>query len=96
MVFGFVALVSVSSAAAFRNAKNQLHNLLDWRGNLTGTPDHQALIVTANPRDQLIAVATLSPRGFQPILAGNARQVRAQIRAYPGTLRLAVVDADLK
>ena len=58
-------------------------------------PDRQALVITASPRDQLIAVATLSPRGFQPLLASNARQVRAHIRAYPRTLGLAIVDATL-
>jgi hypothetical protein len=40
-------------------------------------------------------VATLSPRGFHPLLASSEREVLSQIRAYPGTLRLAVVDATL-
>ena len=95
MVIGFVALVSFRDAPALLNAKNKLDDLLNWRGNLSATPDRQALVITTNSRDQLIAVATLSPRGFQPLLAANARQVRAHLRADSGTLGLAVVDATL-
>ena len=46
-------------------------------------------------RDQLTAVATLSPRGFYPLLARNKREVMSQIREHTGTLGLAVVDGTL-
>ena len=95
MVFAFVAIVKFRDVPALLNAKNKLDNLLEWRGNLSETQDRQALVITARPRDRLIAVATLSPRGFQPLLASNARQVHSQIRAYQRTLSLAVVDATL-
>jgi hypothetical protein len=95
MVFGFVALVTVRDVPALLNFKSKLDDLLEWRGKLSETHDRQALVITANSRDQLIVVATLSPRGFRPLLAGNARQVRAHIRANSGTLGLAVVDATL-
>ena len=58
MVLGFVALVTFRDAPALLNAKNKLDDLLDWRGNLSETQDRQALVITASPRDQLIAVAT--------------------------------------
>ena len=75
------------------SAKNRLDDLL---GGAVICPDRDRQAgVTASPRDQLIAVATLSPRGFQPLLASNARQVHAHIRAYPRTLGLAVVDVTL-
>jgi hypothetical protein len=95
MVLGFVALVTIRDAPALLNAKNKLDDLLDWRGNFSETQDRQALVITASPRDQLLAVATISPRGFQPLLAANSRQVHAHIRAYPDTIGLAVVDATL-
>jgi CheY-like chemotaxis protein len=55
----------------------------------------QVLIVTANPHNRLTAVATLSPRGFSPLLASKKSEVLSEIRAHPATLKLAVVDAAL-
>jgi hypothetical protein len=65
-----------------------------WRGKAE-SGGRQALIVTADRRDQLTAVATLSPRGFNPLLARNKREVMSQIRDHRGTLGLAVVDDTL-
>ncbi|MCX6626789.1 MAG: hypothetical protein NTW28_04055 [Candidatus Solibacter sp.] len=95
MLLGFVIAASSGSAAAMVDAADRLLQQLDWR-NWGAEPEvRQALIVTANRRDQLTVVATLSPRGFTPLLASSGREVLSQIRAHPGTLKLAVVDATL-
>ena len=94
MLLGFVAAINFGSAPAFGGVSNQLHRMFAWRDK--AEPDvRQALIVTADRRDQLTAVATLSPRGYYPLLARNRREVISQIRDHPGTLGLAVVDDTL-
>ena len=91
MLLGFVAAVNFGSAPAFGGVSNQLHRMSAWRDK--AEPEmRQALIVTADRRDQLTAVATLSPRGFSPLLARNRHEVTSQIQEHPGTLGLAVVD----
>jgi hypothetical protein len=95
MMLGFVIAVYFGSAAALLHVKNQLHDVFEWRGRVAEPETRQALIVTANLRDQLTAVATLSPRGFHPLLASSKRDVLKQIREYPGAVSLAVVDAAL-
>jgi hypothetical protein len=91
MLLGFVIAISFGSAPAFGGVSNQFHRMFGWRGKAE-TEVRQALIVTTDNRDQLTAVATLSPRGFYPLLARNKREVMSQIRAHPGTLGLALVD----
>jgi hypothetical protein len=52
-------------------------------------------VVTANPERQFQVVATLSPRGFEPLLASSLRQVNLQMAAHAGGMRMAVVDGAL-
>ncbi len=94
MLLGFVVTINFGTAPAFGRVSNQLHRMFVRRGE-SEAEVQQALIVTADRRDQLTAVATLSPRGFYPLLARNKREVMSQIRAHPGTLGLAVVDDTL-
>src|SRR5260370_41892288 len=89
MLLGFVVPINFGTAAAFGRVSNQLHRMFVRRGESEGEVQ-QALIVTADRRDQLTAVATLSPRGFYPLLARNKREVMSQILAHPGTLGLAL------
>ncbi len=94
MLLGFVAAIYFGSSPAFGGVSDQLHRMFAWHGK--AEPEvRQALIVTADRRDQLTAVATLSPRGYNPLLARNRREVMSQIREHPGTLELAVVDDTL-
>jgi hypothetical protein len=95
MLLGFVVALNLDGAPTLVGAVNQFHRLFAWRDPVAEPEAQQALIVTANLRDQLTAVTTLSPRGFYPLLASNEREVVSQIRAHPGTLRLAVVDDTL-
>jgi hypothetical protein len=92
LFLGFAVAGQVGSGTAIAGAADRVHR---W---LTATPEppaRPALIVTTNRGDQLTLVATLAPRGFAPLLAGNWSEVLSQIRAHPGALRLAVVDATL-
>jgi hypothetical protein len=75
-------------------AAEQIHRLAAWCNPLAEA-EGNALVVTANLKYRLAMVTTLSPRGFQPLLASNRREVLAQIQAHPGALRLAVVDATM-
>jgi hypothetical protein len=91
MLFGFAAAISFGTAPAFGKVSDQLHRMFA-RSDKSESATRQALIVTADSRDLLTVIATLSPRGFYPLLAGNKREVMSQIRDHKGTLRLAVVD----
>jgi hypothetical protein len=93
MLLGFAVSVNFGSAQTIALAADQLHRLLAWRGQSANLEVREALVVTADRRDQLTIVATLSPRGFHPLLASSEREVRSQVRAYPHSLKLAVVDA---
>lgn len=84
MLIGLAIALSLSGSPAIAGATGQLRHLFDWPVVLEV---RQALIVTANQRDQPTAIATVSPRGFDPLLASCEREVLAQIRAHPGTLR---------
>ena len=94
MVLGFAAALSFGSAPAFGKVSDQFHRMFT-RSDKAESEARQALIVTVNRRDQLTAVATLSPRGFYPLLARNKSEVMSQIREHTGTLGLAVVDGTL-
>ena len=93
---GFLVAFNLGSVPAHTGAGDLLQRLFAWYGKPPEPEARPALVITANPRDQLTVVATLSPRGFNPLLAGSEREVRSQIRAYPGALKLAVVDATLR
>ena len=56
----------------------------------------RVLVVTANADRQLQVIATLSPRGFDPLLAGTLAEVTAQLAAHPGAIKFAVVDTALR
>ena len=94
MLVGFVVAINFGTAPAFGRVSNQLHRIFSRSGRAESEV-RQALIVTADTRDQLTAVATLSPRGFDPLLARDKREVISQIRNHPGSLGLAVVDDTL-
>jgi hypothetical protein len=55
-------------------------------------PD-RVLIVTSDPAHELTAIATLSPRGLEPLLARDLKGVKEQLSAYPSKVRFAVMDA---
>ncbi len=95
MFFGLMITLHFGRVPQILGLADPMDRLLAWRGGETEQFSAQALIVTADPGSRLTAVATLSPRGFAPLLAGNKREALSQIRNHPDTLRLAVVDATL-
>src|SRR5262245_50048630 len=44
----------------------------------------RVLVITSNPAHRLSIVATLSPRGLEPLLAENAEEVNAALAAHGG------------
>jgi CheY-like chemotaxis protein len=95
MLFGLTMTMHFGIAPQIFAFPNPLDRILAWRGREAEPPAGQALIATTDLGSQLTAVATLSPRGFAPLLARNKREALSQIRNHPDTLRLAVVDATL-
>ena len=94
----FVGLI-VASQTSYRRFEDTVekawNTVTKWRGQGTAETDW-ALVITANPAQQLQVVATLSPRGLEPLLAENLQQVRRQLAAHPNAVRLGVVDATLR
>ena len=95
ILFGLVITLYFGHVPQILGFADSMDRLFVWRGGEAEPAAGQALIVTTDPGSQLTAVATLSPRGFAPLLAGNKREALSQIRNHPDTLRLAVVDAAL-
>jgi hypothetical protein len=97
VLLGFVVAIHLGRTPGRNGATELFHWLLAPRSQTVAAADFgQALVVTANSRDQLTVVTTLSPRGFHPLLASCEAEVQSQIGAYPGTVTLAVVDASLR
>jgi hypothetical protein len=98
LLLGFAIAVYVSRVPRKPGAPDllqQINQLFAWRSEPVAPNFGQALIITANSRDQLTAVTTLSPRGFHPLLAASEEEVQSQLRTHPGAVKLAVLDASL-
>jgi hypothetical protein len=95
VLFGFVIAIFFSRAPGKNGPADLLERLFAPHHQAADAIVGQVLIISANPGDQLTAVTTLSPRGFHPLLAGSDPEVLSQIQAYPGAVKLAVVDATL-
>jgi hypothetical protein len=94
----FVGLLAASqiSSGSFEGAVEKIRNTFAPGRGHGNTNPNLALVITANPAQQLQAVATLSPRGLDPLLAKNLQEVNRQLAAHPKVVRLAVVDAELR
>src|SRR5689334_8655807 len=75
MLFGLAIALHFGRLPQILGLTNPIDRLFVWRGAVAEPAAGQALIVTRDPGSQLTAVATLSPRGFAPLLAGNKREV---------------------
>jgi CheY-like chemotaxis protein len=95
MLFGLVITMYFGHVPQTLGLADPLDGILAWHATDAEPAEGQALIVTNDPGSQLTAVATLSPRGYAPLLAGNKREVLSHIRTHPSSLKLAVVDANL-
>ncbi len=68
--------------------------VLPHAGMRTPEPEH-ALVITADPKRRFNIVATLSPRGLEPLLAQTGDEIRSAIAAHPSGIRLVVLDGKL-
>src|ERR1043166_3831756 len=81
MLAGVIVFRHCGSGPRHRAAADQLHRLVTTRPPAAQPEAQQALVITANRSYEIIVVATLSPRGFHPLLASSAREVLEQIYA---------------
>jgi hypothetical protein len=88
-----IAIKSSGEPFIIGNITDQVQRLYAWYGS--PRPESKVLVITANRRFQVAVIATLSPRGYQPILAHSGHEALALIRANPRGLMLAVVDDTL-
>ena len=93
----FIGIV-VSTQTSYKGVEQTIEKVRNTftkgRGQTTG--NDWALVITANPARRLQVVATLSPRGLEPLLAENLQQVNRQLAEHPNAVRLGVVDAGLR
>jgi len=96
--FGFAAAIryadSPSLFAAVEHVNQALNPLLN-RNRPAAPVDYEALIVTADHNTELTSVATLSPRGFHPVIAGGAQDALERVRTTEHPWELVVIDATL-
>src|SRR4051794_39513923 len=74
------------------SALTALPNVLLWRSHAHAGEPARVLVVTLDPRKELTVVATISPRGFDPLLARSLDAVQAILETDAPVIGLAVVD----
>src|SRR5258708_38706452 len=79
----------------FKDSVESIRKTFTIKHRETAVDPDLALVITANPAQQLQVVATLSPRGLEPLLAKNLQEVKGQLAAHLQVIHLAVMDARL-
>jgi len=94
---GFVVAVHLAGSPRLYAAVDRLnHKLTPVLNQQPHAPlDTEALIVTADHNTELTSVATLSPRGFHPVIATGAQNALERIGADVHVWKLVVIDASL-
>jgi hypothetical protein len=96
---GFCALIICVFAATQSPGQISWGAINRIRSYLTLGPakveSSRVLVITRNPAYRLSIVATLSPRGLEPLLAENLQQVQAALAAHGREVTLAVLDQGL-
>ena len=95
VVLGLVCAAQFGGFVQESVAGDKIREFFAWHRQAPEAATRQALIVTTDSRDRLTAVATLSPRGYHPLLAGSRQEVETQMAAHPGAVGLVVLDATL-
>jgi hypothetical protein len=94
VLFLGITLSAQSSQKTYVRAFGTVHRVLSWRPWNAAPAPQSVLIIVANPDRQMQVAATLSPRGFEPLLAKNLEQAG---RILAGPLpRLAVLDGTVR
>ena len=87
------ALISTQSSREFFNSQMAwLHRLFVSRPAAVKTVSDRVLIVSTNPTYQLNVIATLGPRGMEPLLAENLEEVHTILGSRAAEVRMAVLD----
>jgi hypothetical protein len=79
----------------FKDSVESIRKTFTVKHRQTTVDPDLALVITTNPAQQLQVVATLSPRGLEPLLAKNLQEVKDHLSAHPKVIHLAVMDAKL-
>jgi hypothetical protein len=90
---GLAGAYEIGTAMADPHSRGAIQEFFTWHRHEPEVQAREALVITADPKDELTAVATLGPRGYHPLLANCEDQVHKQLEAHPGAIALAIVDA---
>ena len=93
---GFAAAIHSADSSRIYAAVDRFNHAVDSRSSRGAgppSPDHDALIVTADRTAELTSVATLSPRGYHPVISGSSEDALARVRASAPSWKLVVIDA---
>jgi hypothetical protein len=91
-VLAGLLLSTADGSGALGQALDRVRQLVVLGPNTARAQSDRVLIVTSNPAYQRNIVATLSPRGFEPLLARDLDQAKALLAARGGDVPLAVLD----
>ena len=94
---GFAAAIHYAGSPSIYAAVDHFNHAINPFINLEPPtpPDHDALIVTSDHTTELTSVATLSPRGFHPMIAGGAKDALERVHAEGRVWKLVVIDSGL-
>lgn len=92
-VVGAVLLALEVPGGGIARAADRIRSSISSRVSPAKPNADRVLIVTSDPMHELTAIATLSPRGYEPLLAGNLEGVKQQLAAHQARVRFAVIDA---
>jgi hypothetical protein len=73
-----------------------LRDTFTWRKQAVKVEPARVLIVTADAAHRQQVVATLEPRGFEPLLAQSLAEAATQMAGHSDAVRVAVLDAAMR
>jgi hypothetical protein len=79
-----------------RTFNDLLRDTFTWHKQAVQVEPIRALIVTADATHRQQVVATLEPRGFEPLLAQSLSEAAAQVAGHSDAVRVAVLDAAVR
>jgi hypothetical protein len=95
VVIGFI-FTSESGRGRLSSALDTLTRELVPRVRAQAPEEHHVLIVTSNPKKQQNVIATLSPRGLEPLLARSLDDFNTIVTRNRSQINLVVLDEDVR
>ncbi|MEO8370960.1 MAG: hypothetical protein ABI806_17390 [Candidatus Solibacter sp.] len=94
---GFAGAIRFADSPGLYAAVGRVNHALSQLNfeKFTATPECDALIVAADRNTELTSVATLSPRGYHPVVAAGAKDALERVRTTGHLWKLVVIDASL-